>query len=1158
MPPSQLIDRLTTLRTAIRVRLVAYGVCTVLAAAVAGFLIIAVLDWLLRLPPLLRIAVAGVAVAALVGATFRWVHRPLQARLGIDEIAARLETHFGTFQDRLLSTVNFMEHRDAGSEGMTQQVIANTEQVIKNVPLESALSLRPLMLRSAMLVVSVAVLSTVLLVSPGWARVGLYRYIHPWGEIEWPRDVSILPLTGDRTVAVGESVTVRMNVQRGLHDALRGVVHLREPDGGITTLAMQRDLDNTFYATIDAVTTDLAYWFEAGDDNTVRSPYGIRVVRRPQVVEALAAVEPPPYASSQGTRVHDLSDGPVNAPIGGQVQVTLRASKPIPPDSAGTSVGLRTETGELIPLTIDLEDHHRLLSRFEIRSDVHFRVELRDAEGFENRAATRYSVLAIPDTPPTVTIVEPRAVTELTPKGSVPLLIRVEDDFGIARLTLEAEHVGGGGSHTVPLTDRLRLARDDDGVEGIVRYPWSVAPLSLSAGDLLIYQAVATDNRTSPEGEGQVGRSASMRIKIISDVEFDIRLRSDITLLEARIRQAALDQADLLDRTTALLRHADQPTTLTDTEREVVPTLSSQQARLVRHLRNLATRFHSLIERMKANHAGDEQARNRIVSLGRALEQIAAGPMTTASTALSEVREQVEAQTQQQTLGQAVQSQEAAVERLHALIRVISQWGSFHGLLTRTRDLLDRQEALRHQTTELGKSMLGKPVESLTDPELTKLKRTKRQQGQLADDIEQLLARMKQLSATSRQKDQPGAQALDAALRAARAHETAKHMQTAVEAIEDNRTAAATIAQKTAADGLRKMIAALRDRDNKELEELRKRLERAEDQVAYLLEQQQALRRATHEAGVVGADQATFDSFAQQQRTLKRNTRLLGQELAIVERAAVAARPVRQAAAPMGEAEGHLRESQAEPAKLAQDEAITLLEEALTRLEEVAQETAEEALWRSLEQIRENLEAILSAQRDVNTGIGKLKSAIEARGRIARLEARLASKLAREQAGVRAMVDAQVQDFQKVVVYEWALKRVGKWMDESRRQLSGRRIDNDLVATTDRIVRELEKLVNAIVQTQSLPVDTEFVESDRSGGSGQGEMVQHKPVPTVVELLVLKAMQVDINERTGSLHGSLDIDNATEEQLRELRMLGEDQSEVRRLTEMVTERVQHP
>ena len=53
-------------------------------------------------------------------------------------------------------------------------------------------------------------------------------------------------------------------------------------------------------------------------------------------------------------------------------------------------------------------------------------------------------------------------------------------------------------------------------------------------------------------------------------------------------------------------------------------------------------------------------------------------------------------------------------------------------------------------------------------------------------------------------------------------------------------------------------------------------------------------------------------------------------------------------------------------------------------------------------------------------------------------------------------------------------------------------------------------------------------------------------------------MQIDINERTSELHNVLNVDDATEQQLRRLRMLGEDQAEVRRLTEMVTEQVRNP
>ena len=73
------------------------------------------------------------------------------------------------------------------------------------------------------------------------------------------------------------------------------------------------------------------------------------------------------------------------------------------------------------------------------------------------------------------------------------------------------------------------------------------------------------------------------------------------------------------------------------------------------------------------------------------------------------------------------------------------------------------------------------------------------------------------------------------------------------------------------------------------------------------------------------------------------------------------------------------------------------------------------------------------------------------------------------------------------------------------------------------------------------------------GGSASGP-----PIPTVAELLVLKGMQVDINERTRSLDEAFDPQSATETQLRQLSVIGEDQAEVRRLTELVTSRAQQP
>jgi hypothetical protein len=154
------------------------------------------------------------------------------------------------------------------------------------------------------------------------------------------------------------------------------------------------------------------------------------------------------------------------------------------------------------------------------------------------------------------------------------------------------------------------------------------------------------------------------------------------------------------------------------------------------------------------------------------------------------------------------------------------------------------------------------------------------------------------------------------------------------------------------------------------------------------------------------------------------------------------------------------------------------------------------------------------------------------------------------------MTEEIMPDLEKVPVYDWAIQRVARWMETSRAHLDERRIDDQLVTTTDRIVKELDKLVNALIETQNLPATSEFAEAETQGGGQEGETADSASVPTVAELLVLKAMQRDINDRTRGLDAEFDVQSASEAQLRQLAILGEDQHEVQRLTELVTRKAQ--
>lgn len=1192
---SRILTRLTALRRTIRRRLLAYGVCAVLAGGIVAFLVAVTLDWLLWLPAALRAVGVVAFVCGFVAAVRHWVFRPLCAAVTVDEIAGQLERHFGHLQDRLTSAVNFLGIADAGSPTMMRRVVLNTDRVLDHTPLASALSLRPLVVRMVLLALSMSVFVSIAWFGRDWVRTGMYRYIYPMGEIEWPRRVSIAPLTGRETVAIGDSLTVRMRVVRGLNDALRGIVVLRDPDGTTASLAMQRDIDGTFYATIDAITRDVQYWFEAGDDSTQRTLQTIHAVRRPEVAEALIEIQPPPYAADRPARVRTLDATPVRAPIGGHIVVAVRVSKPVVTATDAPETGLRLDDETFLPFTPEAGDSEQLTARFPVVQDVRFRIELVDVHGLHNRGSDVFTVEAMPDMPPSVTLVEPKGTVEATTNGAVRVVARVEDDFGISRLELQAEtladaDVRPGSLVLQSLLDRVVPVTDDAEILAMAPYDWHLANLHLAAGDIVVYRVVATDNfATSPDGDaaasrrapgrtgasrgaaGHTGASGDMRIKIISDVEFEIRLRDDLALLEARIRQARLDQLDVLDRTTTLVRATDggsesttsashaEASLLSVPQRDTAAALAAEQTRLVRRVRELARRFRALTERMARNHAGADDTRRRIADAADELLRIATEPMATASGHLRGVNDEPRAIAQHASLRTAADQEQLAADGLESLIRTMTQWGSFHGLLAKTKDLLDRQQALRRTTTEIGETTLGKPVDALTPEEHAELTRNKRTQEQLGGDVEQLLARMRQLLEQTGETDRADAATLEDALRAAQSREVLKHLRAAAAAIEANRTAAAAIDQRTAEDAIRKIIDALNQRNDRRLAELRKHLRSAEEQVADLIAQQQLVRDATEEAARMGTDDTTLGRLADRQHTLQRNTRLLGEDLADVVRAVRAARLVRQAVAPMVRAEDSLRTTDVDVATARQDDALATLRAALEQLETLADETAQEAMRRSLAQIREALSGMVEAQRSINRDIDALVARAEGRRRLSRAQARRAAKLARDQAGVRARVDELRPELEKVVVYDWALQRVAGWMDTARDRLDRREVDDELVATTTRIVRELEKLIGAIAETEAIPLPSEFAEANTGGGDGgRGDASGHKPIPTIAELLVLKAMQMDVNRRTRALHDAFDPDDATEQQLRELQMVGEDQAEVQRLTQRVTQRARQP
>ncbi len=1170
------------MRTTVRRRLVLYGLCASASGGLLGWLLIVFFDWWLWLPAVLRLAIGVSFAAVCIALILRWVVRPLRARIALSALTGRLERHFPSLGDALTSAVSFLEAGEAappfparkregwnviGSEALIQRVIDNTARVVQPIPLERALTRKPLARGALMVLLAAASAVMLAWAAPGWFATGLARYVVPFGAREWPRKVDIQPLPSATKVALGDALPIRMQITRGMDEDLRGIVRVRDVDGDVSTFTMQREPPADFYCTIDALVGDLVYWFEAGDASTADAPCRVTVVKRPAVLAAGVRVVAPAYVQPRAPEERDLAGGEVRAVTGSALTVSVRSSKPVGINGEGRpNAYLEFDGSPAVRLELENHDPTRLAGSFTLCQDDAFRIVLKDQDGFENDARRNHRVIAMPDEPPAVTVVEPSAVTEIAPSGSVTLVARAEDDFGIREVRLTGELLNRPASIDLPLADNPPVSVRGSGLMAELRYVWELAPLDLAAGDVLVYRLAVTDNYAYQGARGQSTTSPPLRLKVIAKMELENRLRDEFALLEARIRQALLDQEALGDELDALAETtsgapAAEPgdssaPSMTD---ELGPArrMGRQQLRLADQLRRLAERFQRIGERARLNDAFDEQTRRQVGEVTKQLHRTASGSMTQAARALERLADEVSSSASER-LGAVASAQASAIDELQRVLRWVGRWGDFQEVVAKARDLLDRQQQVRAAALRQGRNAVGKPFDALTDEEQTHLRRVVRQERQLAQEMDEWMRKSRSLIPRAQTKDSAAGEALQGALRAAVAHRVLARMEQAAAALADNRTAAASLEQRAVESGLTKVLAVLEARQVRELAELRKSVERMLDAVAELLRRQEELVAAVEEAVGLASPSAELESaadafaaLADEQRALRRNTGQLGEEIGASPPAAKAAAAVTRAVAPMERAERKLRASTRNGVVTDQGEAVASLRAALEELQLLAAQTEHRIMQNTLAQTRHKLEDIRDRQEEVNGASGELVSAMRGRRRLSRADARRATHLAAKQADIREETAVVRGELDSVAVYTWVLDRVGETMGLARAALAERRLVDVLVDNQHRIVSELSQLIDALASIEELPPLDEFV--DGAGGGGGGAVARNQPpVPPVAELIVIRTMQAALNEKTVQMHANLAGAEPTEADLRQARALGWEQEQLRTLTERVT------
>ncbi len=332
---SPLHSRIAALRGRVRRLLALHGLSLVVAGLAVFTLLAGLADWSIHLAREIRVALLA-AMIGLAGYLFvRLVVLPLVVRFRDLDIALKIERRWPGLNDRLASTIQFLDMQEAGegdrsdvlgSQALREATIKQTIDEVQSIDFRAVVDPRPA--RNASLIALASLLAglAVYASDPRLAKIALDRLFRPLSTTAWPQMTHLAILNVPTKVAKGEPFALDVGVGKEERAPRSAKVTYRYADGEVVTESLRPDNQNQFHGRKESVEKSFSFTVAAGDDATRER--SVEVVPPPVVTSFDVRLSFPAYTGLMDQR---LAAGKTTfqAVRGTKVSVLGNANKPL-------------------------------------------------------------------------------------------------------------------------------------------------------------------------------------------------------------------------------------------------------------------------------------------------------------------------------------------------------------------------------------------------------------------------------------------------------------------------------------------------------------------------------------------------------------------------------------------------------------------------------------------------------------------------------------------------------------------------------------------------------------------------------------------------------------------------------------------------------------
>lgn len=1158
----QVIEELNRVRRRGRLMLIAQRGAVMLGWTLAILLAVVLIDFVLRLPAAMRLAILLGGIGALAYATWTYLRLAIIFKPSLTQMALRVEDVLPAVSGRLASSVEFAMAGADRANPLAARSVSETERRLDGESVRIVIKPGRTWRDLAALLAIVGVVVVLAAADPATASTGFKRILLPYSATKWPARTGVESLMGSIVSHAwvyprGAALPLRAKVTRGSDDQTVYALYRARNDGGWGAwqrIVLTHQGSGVHERLVDTHAERIELYFRTDDDAT--EDERIELIPPPAVTRASLAVEPPAYAAGRMPGINaELGQGldqravtETASLIGSQATLRLLLNKQLPaPDAAASDrdLWLRATLGwthDVLPeFEVDAGDPATWVLRWTIEGTTPLTLALRDQYGLTNADAIVYRIEAVEDRLPAITITQPPSDESVLATALVRVEADARDDVALTRVALEAHVQASGGSADEAILSAAAWSDDRDVSELAARAAGELdlASLPLSVGDTVLLSGVAQDVFELHGVRHEPVRSSLRRLRVIDETEFATQLRRQLGGVRQNAIRIEAMQGELQDDVS---------------DDGVQPGMDRAQAQIGDRIAAQRQAVQEVERLLQQNRLEDAQL-SQIVSQTKDLLDFAGRSANKAVEAMEQAQASPDAregarpdESPQRPKQDVIEAQQEVRDELADLIKLLDRDEDTWVVKRQLENLLQQQARLEEATARLGDQTLGRRPEELTEAQRGEAERiAQEQRDDLRDQARQLVEEMRTRSQALKDVDPESAQAMQSAADTAEQRQLDRDMEDAAGHVEQNQMTSATARQQSAQQTLQQMLESIEEQKRAKAQQLIRQLasliesiERLivvqEGELSGLLAAMETQQFANLDRGMIRLNQNTEAVAAE--------ARMAGQETRRI------ARLLDRAADAQGSAVAALREQpvNSRHANEAEERSLALLKDAKAAAEELQRQTEQEEAMRR----REELIAAYRAFAEQEVALRGQTSALVQAAQLDRRQLVEARRLGAGQEDIRRGLNnlrdttAEILD---APIFNHAHRSIDGWAASVSENLFAGSVSVDVTDRQQMIAETIGRLIEALEST--MPQPEEFVQQSQGGESGQPGQGQTPLIPPVAQLKLLRGLQQQIYNQTRTIDARADLDAA--QRRTRLRELGDHQRELMNLGAQMAE-----